>query len=144
MILRFWEYTDILAVSKIEEEVFSQPWSFKMLADTFLFGKFTGILAQQDSKIIGYGGFINIAGDADITKIAVLKDFQRKGYGEKILAELIKNCFSQGVNTITLEVRTSNEAAINLYRKNNFQIIALRKNYYGNEDAYVMQLKIQR
>jgi len=139
MILKHWEYTDILEISKIEKECFKEPWSFKMLADTYLSGKFTGIIARNDEKIIGYGGFINVSGEADITKVAVLESCRKMGTGDKIIKKLIEECNLQGVSVLTLEVRTSNEAAINLYKKNNFNILALRKNYYGNEDAYVMQ-----
>ena len=44
----------------------------------------------------------------------------------------------ENINNITLEVRTTNEGAINLYKKYNFKVVSTRKNYYGNEDAYLM------
>jgi ribosomal-protein-alanine N-acetyltransferase len=139
MILRKWEYTDILKIHEIEQQVFHSPWSYKMLADTFLSGTFTGIIAQSESTLFGYGGYINISGEADILKVAVVDCYRKQGVGDKILKEMIKECIIQGVSTISLEVRTSNKAAIKLYKNNNFDIIATREKYYINEDAYVMQ-----
>ena len=42
---------------------------------------------------------------------------------------------------ITLEVRESNYPAINLYKKFGFTKLAIRKNYYKNEDALLMGTK---
>ena len=143
MIIRKWNFTDILSISEIEKKSFSAPWSFKILADTFLFNKFTGVLSETDGKITGYGGFTNVQGEADITKIAVSEEYRRQGVGNKILKEMLRLSEEAGVSVITLEVRTSNEAAINLYKNNGFTVTATRKNYYGNEDAFVMQYKFE-
>ena len=43
---------------------------------------------------------------------------------------------------ITLEVRKSNEIAIHLYKKMGFNEAAIRKYYYGDEDAILMELKV--
>ena len=54
--------------------------------------------------------------------------------------ELLKYMFQETSNleNITLEVGKNNNAAINLYKKNGFEQCALRKNYYGKEDAILM------
>ena len=46
------------------------------------------------------------------------------------------------IQNITLEVRESNKIAINFYKKNNFEIAAIRKNYYGSENGFLMIRKI--
>jgi len=61
-------------------------------------------------------------------------EHRKKGIASKLMDKMIE----EKVNNITLEVRTTNEGAINLYKKYNFKVVSTRKNYYGNEDAYLM------
>ena len=44
---------------------------------------------------------------------------------------------------IFLEVRESNQVAINFYKKNNFKQISIRKGYYSDptEDAIIMKME---
>ena len=67
-------------------------------------------------------------------------EFRRKKIGEALLTTIIKYCRDEGVKYITLEVRVSNTAAINLYEKYSFKSLGTRKNYYqnNNEDALIM------
>lgn len=140
LLIRRWEYKDTRQVADIEADSFKDVWTYQMLADTFLSKNFYGFVAEFNGGVIGYGGFINVSGDADITKIAVKKEFRRQGIGVAILAEMLKECKRQGVSRLTLEVRTDNKAAIALYKNSGFEFIAERKDYYApGEDAHVMQ-----
>lgn len=62
------------------------------------------------------------------------KQYRNKGIASKLMDKM----FEENVNNITLEVRTTNEKAINLYKKYGFKIASIRTKYYGNEDAYLM------
>lgn len=55
-----------------------------------------------------------------------------------IASKLMDKMFDEDVSNVTLEVRTSNDSAIALYRKYGFEVVSTRNNYYGNEDAYLM------
>lgn len=70
----------------------------------------------------------------EIEYIVVDSDYRRKGIATKLLKEIEKN----DIKNITLEVKESNLIAINFYKKNGFKIEAIRKNYYGNENGYLM------
>jgi len=70
----------------------------------------------------------------EIEYIVVDSDYRRKGIATKLLKEIEKN----DIKNITLEVKESNLIAINFYKKNGFRIEAIRKNYYGNENGYLM------
>lgn len=137
--IRKWHYEDLLAVSKLEKECFSAPWSYKMLAESFLSKGFSGFLFELGGEIIGYGGYISPCGEADITKIAVNQKFRKKGIGRQLLKAMIDDCRKKDIYQITLEVRVSNVSAIALYSSCGFKNIARRQNYYGDEDAFVMQ-----
>ena len=70
----------------------------------------------------------------EIEYIIVDDNYRRKGIATKLLNAIEK----QNIKNITLEVRESNITAINFYKKNGFKIEAVRKNYYGNENGYLM------
>ena len=56
---------------------------------------------------------------------------------------LIQICTERGVETMNLEVKTTNAAAISLYKKMGFEQCGIRKKYYHNrDDAMLMALKI--
>lgn len=70
----------------------------------------------------------------EIEYIIVSNEFKEKGIGTKLLKMLEK----ENVKNITLEVRESNKVAINFYTKNGYKIETIRKDYYGNENGYLM------
>ena len=63
---------------------------------------------------------------------------RRKGIATELLNYFIDNYLHKN-DEIYLEVSVSNKAAINLYKKFNFEVINERKKYYHDDDAYVMK-----
>lgn len=80
------------------------------------------------------------ADEAEITSVAVSPEHRRKGIAAALMEEYFRT-LPDVVESIFLEVRESNSAAIGLYQKFGFQKISLRKNFYGfpDENAVVMQ-----
>lgn len=79
--------------------------------------------------------------ECEIYNIAVKKKFQKRGIGKQLLCELVLFAIEHQSQSIWLEVRNSNNKAINFYRRNNFKQIYERKNFYSNpsEAAIVMK-----
>ena len=69
---------------------------------------------------------------ARLYSIAVSPDCRGQGLGQKLLADVIRLCRSEGVRRLHLEVRFANEAAIALYRKFGFEIDRHLPHYYGH------------
>ncbi|MDR0919369.1 MAG: GNAT family N-acetyltransferase [Oscillospiraceae bacterium] len=91
---------------------------------------------MQKIDDIGYLEYQKAVDVIDIVDIFVEEKERRKGYGEKMLSELI----TQNPDCeFFLEVRVNNLPAVNLYKKLLFEIINIRKKYYNNEDAYLMK-----
>ena len=88
----------------------------------------------DDNKPIGLISYSLIYDRIELEYIWVSFEHRKKGIASKLMDRMIE----ENVNNITLEVRTTNESAINLYKKYKFKIASTRKNYYGNEDAYLM------
>ncbi|NLA86564.1 MAG: ribosomal protein S18-alanine N-acetyltransferase, partial [Clostridiales bacterium] len=79
---------------------------------------------------------------AELYQIAVREDMRRRGVADSLMAAALAYCRENHIDSLYLEVRKSNEAAIRLYQKHGFKNAGRRKNYYSNpvEDAVVMSL----
>ena len=89
-----------------------------------------------DEKICGYLMVLDSIDVYEILAIATVEEYRNKGIAQELL-DKIKN------KDIFLEVRESNEKAINFYKKNNFKQISIRKGYYSDptEDAIIMKME---
>ncbi len=132
-------------IMAIERSVFQNPWSTSLMRDSLLSASCSVWgLFDQENLLKGFTVISMVLDEAEILDISVDKSAQNQGYGQKLLAFVMSYLAQQGVEKIFLEVQTSNEAALAMYRKFNFSIISTRKNYYqlanGQfEDAYVLQ-----
>ena len=104
------------------------------------------ILSNDNDYLYGYYikdaliAFIHITKSfeiIEINNIVVDQDYRRKNIGTKLINYIIEK-FSD-TKEILLEVRSKNINAIDFYKKNNFTCINIRKNYYDNDDAYIMK-----
>lgn len=98
------------------------------------------VVAVKDDIIIGYGGMWVILDEAHVTNIAVHPEYRGIGAGNLIVEALLDVCRYEKANSMTLEVRSSNEVAQSLYKKYGFVEEGVRKNYYedNKEDAIIM------
>ncbi len=136
---------DIDGVITIEEQAYGDHhWS----RDSFM-NELNNELARyyslfnKNNELCGYAGCWHILDEAHITNIAISANHRRKKYGEALLKRVIDDCYLEKIKYITLEVRVSNQAAINLYTKYGFTSFGTRKGYYqnNNEDALIMWTK---
>ena len=140
MMLREWKYEDILAISKLEKEIFAdEAWSFTTLATLFKLPNFFCVLYEDGGEIAGYGGVTVAADSADIGNIAVSENYRRGGMGTTLVKKLCEKAKEEGAEKVFLEVRVSNAEAMKLYLKNGFAGAYARTRYYPDgEDCLVM------
>lgn len=132
--------SDLMRVVDIEKECFGGRWSlnaFKNELGNVSSSYFVGLL---EGHIVSYAGYWLILEEAHITTIGTDPRFQRRGLGERMLLHLIDHAIRAEARWLTLEVRPSNTAAIQLYEKYGFSSLGRRKAYYedNREDALVM------
>ena len=140
MNLQLASFKDLDQINEIEEYTNDHPWS-KSNFESCLSAGNSSVVLKDDQKIIGYAFFSIAATDSHLLNITVAKDYQGKGYGKKILKQVILQSKVLGATVIFLEVRLSNHDAIGFYEKFGFKRDAIRYNYYeGNprEDALLM------
>lgn len=139
LIIRPMRKDDIDNVHIVEVDCFDDPWSKKSLMDELKNKLARYLVAELDSAIVGYIGVWFIVDEGHITNVAVHSDYRGQRIGDKLVSEMIKLCKSSGIISMTLEVRSSNTIAQNLYRKYGFKMAGIRKEYYSNrEDAIIM------
>ena len=138
--IRFMKTEDLEKVAAIESSLFSMPWSAKGFQDSMNSADTIYLTALWDGKVAGYCGLLQSFEEADITNVAVAKEFQERGIAFAMLVELLKLGNEKGISDYTLEVRVSNAPAIHLYEKLGFVNEGIRKNFYEKprEDAMIM------
>ncbi len=136
---RAWTMDDLDAIAALEEECFSDPWTRRMLADSFLLEGFRGVLLEEDGQIVAYGGVQIAYDEAEIELVAVSEMYRRCGRGTAVMEDLLNIARERGAKRVYLEVRVSNASAQMLYLKCGFHGLYCRTRYYPDgEDAIVM------
>ncbi|MYB65263.1 ribosomal-protein-alanine N-acetyltransferase, partial [Candidatus Poribacteria bacterium] len=90
-------------------------------------------------KVIGYIVFYVFSGEGHILNIAIDTGYRRRGIGKYLLEFALEIIKKNDVEEVYLEVSVKNTAALELYKKYQFQVFGVRKRYYSNgDDAYVL------
>ena len=133
---------DLKAVQAIEQESFHDSWAVESWLAELNSSIAKYIVLEQDGIIKGFAGFWLIAGEAQVTRVAVAKDERGKGLGKILTEVLIAAAWQEGADAVTLEVRKSNIAAQTVYTQTGFTISGVRPHYYedNKEDAIIMWL----
>lgn len=136
---------DLSEVLKIEEESFSDPWTYSMfnaeLSNPFSYQWVARGVARDNSVVLtGFICFWIVEDEAHILDLAVHPLYRRRGVGSLLIKTSLDYWKDAGVKSAYLEVRESNEDARRLYERFGFKVITRRPKYYTRprEDAYVM------
>lgn len=92
---------------------------------------------EENETVLGFLSYTDLDGMIDLLDLVVHEDHRRKKIATYLMNRFITN--SKPGGKILLEVAVDNDKAISLYKKFGFEIIATRKKYYKNKDAYVME-----
>ena len=135
----------IPGAAELEKLCFAEPWSAKSLELLTNDGIGVGMVCRKDGKVCAYGGMLIAVDEGQITNIATHPDYRRQGYGKAVVEALIKYAKNNRLASISLEVRVSNKAAIDLYTALGFKSEGRRKDFYTSprEDALVMVYQVK-
>jgi [ribosomal protein S18]-alanine N-acetyltransferase len=132
---------DLRAVLKVEEAVFSHPWSQRLFVEELAQRRTRAYRAAWvGTAIVGFAGQMFIDDESHVNNIAVDPKWQGRGLGAAILADLVRTGLAHGARHLTLEVRVGNDPAIALYRRFGMAPVGVRPNYYPEtgDDALIM------
>lgn len=140
IVIRPMQQADLPRVTDIEAAGQRYPWTFQIFSDC--------LRVQYPCWVVEIKGQVEafllvqfILDECHILNIAVAPALQRQGIAEQLITHLLQVARQTGVKSLFLEVRESNTAAINLYKKWGFTELNRRKDYYpsdqGREDAII-------
>ncbi|MFZ7203417.1 ribosomal protein S18-alanine N-acetyltransferase [Avibacterium avium] len=127
---------------EIEQQAHLVPWSLGTLKNN-QGERYFNLKLEKDQRIIGFAICQKVLDEATLFNLAIDPTYQGQGLGKQLLHSLIDELRGQGILTLWLEVRQSNEIAQKLYLQCGFNEVDIRKNYYptldgGRENAVVM------
>lgn len=136
---------DLDAVAALEASIQAFPWSRGNFADSLLAGHSVWV-CRLGGDLIGFSVIMRVLDEAHLLNIGVCRRYQGQGYGARLLRHAMANALRHGASKLFLEVRPSNERAVELYRHFGFNQIGLRRGYYpaavGREDALVFDKEL--
>lgn len=139
--IRRMQESDLDSVVTLENNLFSSDaWERK----TFLYelneNPYAALFVyEEDGVISGYVDVWVMYEQAQIADIGVDTAMQHIGIGSQLLRKAVETALAKTCETMSLEVRCSNDKAIGLYEKYGFIAVGKRKKYYGDgEDALLM------
>ena len=141
---------EIPSVLSIEEQNSDFPWSQLQFTTSIENSNNLCYCLSLNGKTIGYLIAMLAVDTADILNIGIDPDFKRHGHGTALLNHLIKELRKRDICEILLEVRAGNKSAIQFYKRQGFEEISVRNNYYTKnsknqshrEDGIIMRIKI--
>ncbi|GGI72146.1 ribosomal protein S18-alanine N-acetyltransferase [Shewanella gelidii] len=139
--------THAAVMHQIETEATAFPLSLTAIQSCFgALYQVTG--AYRNNELLGFTIVHQVFEEATLMDICVSKNAQGSGIGKRLLQDAIEHLQNKQCEVLMLEVRASNQQAINLYRGLGFEQIGVRQNYYrtheGKEDAVLMNLEIKK
>lgn len=133
---------DLEKVTALEAACFSMPWKYKDFEEALTNPHRVYLVAETDEKqIVGGCMLTEIAGEGDISNVAVDERFRGRYIATALLQKLlIYGKEEYNINAFTLEVRSRNLPAIRLYERAGFQSEGIRKGFYDKpkDDAIIM------
>ena len=142
-VLREMDPADVDAAMRIEQCVHAHPWTRGNFTDALNSDSICKVY-EAKGAILGYLVLMPAVDEMQLLNISIASGHQRRGLGRKLLDEAMKMARGLNMRRMLLEVRSSNAAALGLYRDAGFCEIGLRRGYYpvasnGREDAIVME-----
>lgn len=141
---------DLDKILTIDRLAFKLPWNRNLfLEELFCDNAFSYAVrcnqTDQSLTIIAYAFWRMVLTELHIIRLAVAPDFRARGVATWLLQQCLKLAGQKDFDSVYIEVRPSNKAAIALYNKLGFHVIGTRPNYYpeSNEDALVMRKQLK-
>jgi ribosomal-protein-alanine N-acetyltransferase len=139
--------SDLDAVCRIAEDSFPVPWTRgTFLQEIEREWAVTRVLKTGNpAELCGFLAYWVVSDEIHLHNIAVRSDLRRRGYARALLCDMLREARERSVRTVWLEVRSSNRAALCLYRSLGFAQAGVRPGYYADndEDAVIMALRLQ-
>ncbi|HEY3421074.1 MAG TPA: ribosomal protein S18-alanine N-acetyltransferase [Methanomassiliicoccales archaeon] len=136
---------DLDDLMRIEEESFQEERFNRDLLEMFVNEEeFETLVCEMDGIVVGYATAYTEPGvKSRVLSLAVDKRHRGRGIGVELMREIEHRARTLRSNSVSLEVRVTNEVAVNLYLKEGYRIKGTIPDYYSKgEDAFYMEKKL--
>lgn len=152
--LRKFMMNDLASVTQINAACLPENYTDIFFVDLYRRHPETFVVAEEDGKIVGYimcriemglsnFGLSGVAKKGHVVSVAVLPEHRRKGMGKALVVKAMEGMRGYGAKQCYLEVRVTNQEAISMYKKLDFEVARTIHGYYADgEDAFVMTVKL--
>ena len=140
---------DLEEVLEIERHAFRSPWSRQIFTEELdREWAYLEVLRERQrdgrSLVVAFCNYWLVRDEVHLLNVATHPDHRRHGHARVLMAHVVDFARRHRCRYVTLEVRRSNQGAIDLYREFDFQAVGIRPRYYveDQEDAVVMLLEL--
>lgn len=133
---------DLAGLAEIERSSFPSAWSERVLRRQIRQPRASCLVLELGDRIAGFFLFAEEPDGLHLINLAVHPRHRREGLASHALELLESMAAERGAARVVLEVRESNLAAQLLYRKAGYLAVEIVPRYYGNEDAYRMEKRL--
>ena len=141
-VVRPMRETDLPRIHRIELASYDYPWSLGNFRDSMQAG-YSVWVREAEGEVIGYYVMMAAAGEAHLLNMTIAPIWRGHGLGRELLEHCLASARAHRAESLFLEVRPSNTAALALYQSSGFIDLAVRPDYYpgrtGPEDAVIMK-----
>ena len=138
--------TDLDAVMAIERLSFPAPWVRQAFADELArpWARLEVLRQVATDAVVAFCNYWLVADELHILNVAVHPDERRRGHAARLVRHILDEASRNKSRVVSLEVRVSNQAAADLYRKFGFREVGRRPRYYADngEDALLMDREL--
>lgn len=135
---------DLLTIKSINEKCLPENYDLGTYEKFLSIYNMTYVVTSNDN-VVGYIiGSVEDGVEAHIVSIAVLPEFRKQRFGQRLILALLVDAKRKGLKSCSLHVRVSNAPAISIYKNLGFQPIREIENYYSldGENGFLMRRKL--
>jgi ribosomal-protein-alanine N-acetyltransferase len=138
VVVRRMTEEDVAGVLVVENSSYTDPWTADMFMSALSQEQHRLVVAWADGGPIGYGVVRIDDWVGQVLSVAVDPSHRNQAVGRAIMLELIRLAAEGGAECLRLEVRFKNDSARRLYEGLGLSVLAVRQNYYPDDDALIM------
>lgn len=129
------------AAFEVERTCLAEAWSKEDIKALVNRTDVIYLTASCSGRVCGIAGMYLVAGEGQITNIAVLDEYRGRHIGKALTSKLVEEGRQKGADVFTLEVASKNTVAIGLYMSLGFKEFGRRRRFYKDDDAVLMELR---
>lgn len=130
------DVVDVMPVMRAAfDHIYGEAWSQSQLTELLMMPGNWMFILRLDNVIAGFAVSRSTLDEAELMLLAVSPDFRGRGFGQKLLEEVISEARRHGAVRLFLEMRADNENALALYEKAGFFPVGQRPQYYRGTDG---------